>query len=62
VLAALVTYCHFAAIYRKSPVGLPVPEKLRGRAEAEALNRVLQEIAWEAVTGYKMSGVAIEAE
>jgi hypothetical protein len=62
VLAALVSYCHFVAIYRKSPVGLPVPEKLKERPEAEALNRVMQEIAWEAVKGYKMSGVTIEAE
>ena len=62
VLAALVTYCHFAAIYRQSPVGLPVPEKLKGRPEAEALNRVIQEIAWEAVKGYRLSGVTIEAE
>jgi hypothetical protein len=62
VLAALVTYCHFAAIYRQSPVGLPVPGKLKGKPEAEALNRVMQEIAWEAVKGYKMSGVTVEAE
>ena len=27
-LQALVTYCHYAVIYRKSPVGLPPPSAL----------------------------------
>jgi len=56
-LAALVTYCHFAAIYGRSPVGLPVPAILEAAPGAEALNRVLQEIAWEAVSTYPLSGV-----
>ena len=51
-LALLVTYCHLAAIYGKSPVGLPVPGSLKEKPEAEALAKVLQEVAWEAVKGY----------
>lgn len=57
VLALLVTYCHFAAIHKASPVGLPVPESLKANPQAAALNRLLQEIAWEAVTAYPLSGV-----
>jgi hypothetical protein len=56
-LAALVTYCHFAAIYQKSPMGLPVPAELKTAPQAEDLNRLLQQLAWDAVTSYPMSGV-----
>jgi hypothetical protein len=56
-LAVLVTYCHFAAIYGRSPVGLPVPAALKENPEAEALNRLLQQLAWEAVTAHPLSGV-----
>ena len=56
-LAVLVAYCHFAAIYHKSPVGLPVPTALAKTPEAEELNKLLQEIAWEAVSKHPMSGV-----
>lgn len=56
-LAALVTYCHFATIYGRSPVGLPVPAELKANPKAEELNLLLQKIAWEAVTRYPMSGV-----
>jgi hypothetical protein len=56
-LAVLVTYCHFAAIYQRSPLGLPVPAELQAAAEAPALNRLLQELAWEAVSEYPMSGL-----
>jgi hypothetical protein len=56
-LAELVTYCHFAAIYGRSPEGLPVPAELRTRPRAEELNRVLQQLAWQAVSSYPMSGV-----
>jgi hypothetical protein len=51
-LALLVTYCHFAAIYGKSPVGLPVAASLKENPQAQALTTLLQEIAWEAVSGY----------
>src|SRR5207302_634295 len=50
---ALATYCHFAVIYRRSPVGLPVPDVLKKAKNPqwdEKLNRLLQEIAWDAVT------------
>ncbi len=57
VLALLVTYCHFAAIYQQSPVGLPVPDSLKSHPDAESLNRLLQEVAWEKVTTYPFSGV-----
>jgi hypothetical protein len=55
----LNAYCHFAVIYRRTPVGLPVPPALKGFKEEERgpLNRLLQEIAWEAVTGDALSGV-----
>lgn len=58
-LAALVAYCHYGVIYRKSPVGLPMPSILSKTkiAEAEELNRLLQELAWEAVTQHPLSGV-----
>jgi hypothetical protein len=59
-LQALVAYCHFASIYRRSPVGLPVPAVLANAKNPnwdEKLARVLQEIAWEAVTQHPLSGV-----
>jgi hypothetical protein len=56
-LAELVTYCHFAAIYQRSPVGLPVPEKLQGHAQAPELNRLLQQLAWDAVKNHPLGGV-----
>lgn len=60
-IAALVTYCHYAAIYRKSPVGLKVSQKLVASAEDNAkLHRLLQEIAWNAVTMEPLSGVKAE--
>lgn len=81
-LAVLSGYCHYAMIYRRSPVGLPVPQDLKQyrrftsdvslrkagwrpsaeelastkpltQEEQEKLNRLLQEIAWEAVTKYQ---------
>jgi hypothetical protein len=60
-LAALVSYCHFASIFQRTPVGLPVPEQLKVIPQAEELNRLLQELAWDAVTHYPMSGVKAEA-
>jgi hypothetical protein len=60
-LAELVTYCHFAAIYGRSPTGLPVPAELRSRPQAEELNLLLQQLAWEAVANYPMSGVKVPA-
>ena len=57
-IRVLSAYCHFAVIYRRSPVGLPVNGLLAKLPEAEKLNQLLQEIAWKAVTGHPMSGVA----
>jgi hypothetical protein len=62
-LQVLSTYCHFGVIYRKSPVGLPVPRALandKGIPEADkpALNRLLQEIAWETVSKHPLTGVS----
>ncbi|MDZ4402651.1 hypothetical protein [Prosthecobacter sp.] len=57
VVKVLATYCHFAVIYRRSPIGLPVPTMLASQLEAEKLNRLLQELAWEAVTAHPLSGM-----
>jgi hypothetical protein len=59
-LQALNAYCHFAVIYGKSPVGLPLPAVLAKANNPnwdEKLNRLLQELAWEAVTQHPLSGV-----
>jgi hypothetical protein len=56
-IRVLSAYCHYAVIYRRSPVGLPVVSQLAKLPEAEKLNRLLQEIAWKAVTGHPLSGV-----
>lgn len=62
-LQALAAYCHFAAIYKRSPVGLPAPGVLKNAKNpnwGEKLNKVLQELAWEAVTTHPLSGVKVE--
>ena len=56
-IRVLSAYCHFAVIYRRSPVGLPVNSQLAKLPEAEKLNRLLQEIAWQAVSEHPLSGV-----
>jgi hypothetical protein len=61
-LQILSSYCHFAVIYRRSPAGLPVPTALRALKEMSdddraRLNTLLQEIAWDTVSGHPMSGV-----
>lgn len=64
-LQALATYCHYAVIYRRSPIGLPMPAVLanaKNPAWDERLNRQLQEIAWEAVTHHPLSGVKAEVK
>jgi len=57
-LATLVSYCHFAVIHRRSPVGLPLPATLENLPEAEKLNTLLQELAWQAVTTYPACGLS----
>jgi hypothetical protein len=61
-LAVLVSYCNYAVIYRRSPVGLPVPDAMKGRYgdQEEKLNRLLQELAWEAVTQHPLSGIRVD--
>jgi hypothetical protein len=64
-LMALVTYCHYAVIYRRSPVGLPMPNILKRAKNPNwdaKLNRLLQTLAWEAVTKHPLSGVKAEAK
>jgi hypothetical protein len=59
-LAVLVGYCYYAQIYNRNPAGLPVPPALTGVGDEEQtakLNRLLQEIAWSAVTEHPLSGV-----
>lgn len=59
-LQALVSYCHFGVIYRRSPVGLPLPNVLARASKPEwdeKLNRLLQDLAWEAVVQHPLSGV-----
>ncbi|MDP6466392.1 MAG: hypothetical protein QF918_01540 [Pirellulaceae bacterium] len=59
-LQALVAYCHFAVIYKRSPIGLPIPavlEKANNPQWDAKLNRQLQELAWDAVTQHPLSGV-----
>jgi len=64
-LKALVGYVNYAVIYRRSPVGLPVPEILKqaklGDQEAK-LNTLLQELAWDAVTQHPLSGVRLDVQ
>jgi uncharacterized membrane protein len=88
-IQVLAGYCHFAVIYRRSPVGLPVPYLLKGTGnpkydkegqgfsrwwyarhpdprtsgvvtpEDVRLNRLLQELAWDAVTHHPLSGLYV---
>jgi hypothetical protein len=61
VMQVLEAYCHYAVIYRKSPVGLPVPSVLTKAGippeDLEPLNKLLQELAWDAVIHHPLSGV-----
>jgi hypothetical protein len=60
-IQALATYCHFAVIYGRNPIGLPVPSVIAKLPEAEKLNHLLQQLAWDAVVGNPLSGVKAEA-
>jgi hypothetical protein len=88
-LQVLDAYCHYAVIYHRSPVGLPMPKVLAAMKEVgltygkrkprpgdpgsplpstpvrgqeisdedkEKLNRLLQEVAWDAVIHHPMTG------
>ena len=54
-LQALASYCNFVAIYRLSPEGL----KMEVPGVDEAQHAILQRIAWETVSAYTYSGVAM---
>ncbi len=54
---ALATYCHYAVIYGRSPIGLPAPAAIAKLPEAAKLNALLQKLAWDAVTQHPLSGV-----
>ena len=61
-LQILSSYCHFAVIYRKSPVGLPLPLAFRTLKDISdddktKLNTLLQQIAWDTVSTHPMSGI-----
>jgi hypothetical protein len=60
----LNAYLHFAVLYKRSPVGLPMPNVLknsnRPQWNDEKLNRKLQELAWDLVTHYPPSGVTVD--
>lgn len=56
-IKALAAWCHFAVIYGRNPIGLPVPNVIAKLPDAEKLNRLLQELAWDAVTQHPLSGV-----
>jgi len=58
----LEAYEHFAVIYHKSPVGLPVPSMLANDKQIPAeddvpLNTLLEQLAWDAVIHHPLSGV-----
>ena len=65
-LQALNAYLHFAVIYGRSPVGLPIPSVLKNARRPqwndEKLNRALQELAWKTVIDYPPSGVKATPE
>lgn len=62
-LKVLVAYCNYAVIYRRDPVGLPVPDALKAAKlgdHEEKLNRLLQELARDAVSAHPLSGVRFD--
>jgi hypothetical protein len=57
-IEVLSGYCHFAVIYRRSPVGLPMPPRMAAsKFKNEDLNRLLQDLAWDAVIHHPLSGM-----
>jgi hypothetical protein len=64
-VVALNAYLHFAVLYKRSPVGLPMPSNLKNAKRPqwdEKMNRKLEELAWDLVTGYPPSGVTADAK
>jgi hypothetical protein len=63
-LVTLNAYLHFATIYGRSPVGLPMPAVLKRANNPkwdDNFNKALQELAWKTVTSYPLSGVKTSA-
>lgn len=54
-VSALSGYCHFAAIYRTSPVGLKIA---RYKELTDEQHAILQKIAWDVVSQYPFAGVS----
>jgi len=54
-VSALSGYCHFAAIYRMSPIGLKI-QRFGGISDEQ--HAILQKIAWETVSKYPHAGIA----
>jgi len=52
---ALSGYCHFAAIYRTSPVVLKIS---RFKELTDEQRAILQKIAWETVSKYPYAEIA----
>jgi hypothetical protein len=59
-LVTLNAYLHFATIYGRSPVGLPMPailKKANNPKWDDNFNKALQQLAWNTVINYPLSGV-----
>jgi len=54
-VSALSGYCHFAAIYRTSPVGLKIS---RWKDLTDEQHAILQKLAWDMVSKYPYAGIA----
>jgi hypothetical protein len=64
-VVALNAYLHFAVLYNRSPVGLPMPSYLKNANKPEwdeKMNTKLQELAWDLVTHYPPSGVVADTK
>jgi len=59
-LKLLSGYCHFSVIYRRSPIGLSPPSTLPSDLRlSDALCLLLQQLAWDAVTQHRLSGLNV---
>jgi poly(3-hydroxybutyrate) depolymerase len=64
-VVALNAYLHFSVLYKRSPVGLPMPTNLKNAKRPqwdEKMNRKLQELAWELATNYPPAGVTAKGK
>jgi hypothetical protein len=64
-VVALNAFLHFAVLYDRSPVGLPMPSNLKNANRPEwdeKMNQKLQELAWELVTNYPAAGVTAKTK